>query len=194
MSQEKNKSYYFKIVPRAFQLFLLHIQLRMHGVLYGKNLRGRPCIIKNKGRIELGNDVTLNSYPDGELFKTGLLTHYQTSLIKIGDNALLNGAVIHSNNSVVIGNDCLFGPGVVILDNDSHNTSIDPRLRRHGKTADSPVMIGNNVWIGMHSIIMKGVHLGDNSIVAAGSLVTKDIPSNQLFGGNPASFIKWLDK
>lgn len=185
---------YLRLVPRAYRLILLHIQLHVHGVVYGKKLRGRICTIKNKGRIELANSVSLNSYPEGELFKTGLLTHYKSSLIRIGDNASLNGTVIHSNNSVVIGNDCLFGPGVVILDNDSHNTSIDPELRWHGKADECPVVIGNNVWIGMHSIIMKGVHIGDNSIVAAGSIVTKDIPPNQLFGGNPATFIKALDK
>lgn len=88
----------------------------------------------------------------------------------------------------------MFGPGVVILDNDSHNISIDPVVRRTGKIAESPVVIGNNVWIGMRSIIMKGVRIGDNSIIAAGSVVTKDVPSNQLFGGNPASFLKKLER
>jgi acetyltransferase-like isoleucine patch superfamily enzyme len=157
-------------------------------------LRGNPCIIRNKGKIELGNGVFLNSYPDGELFKTGLLTHHRSSLIRIGDDCCLNGTVVHSNSAVFIGNNCLFGPGVVIVDNDAHNTSIDPVRRRQGKTNESPVIIGNNVWVGMHSIIMKGVHIGDNSIIAAGSIVTRNVPCNSLFGGNPAAFIKELDK
>lgn len=166
----------------------------MHGVVYGRKLRGNPCKIKNRGKIELGNNVFLNSYPDGELYKTGLLAHLTSSLIKIGDNCSLNGTVIHSRDSVIIGDNCMFGPGVVILDNDSHNISIDPVVRRTGKIAESPVVIGNNVWIGMRSIIMKGVRIGDNSIIAAGSVVTKDVPSNQLFGGNPASFLKKLER
>lgn len=166
----------------------------MHGVVYGRKLRGNRCIIVNRGKVELGNNVFLNSYPDGELYKTGLLAHLTSSLIKIGDNCSLNGTVIHSRNTVTIGDNCMFGPGVVILDNDSHNISIDPVVRRTGKIAESPVVIGNNVWIGMHSIIMKGVHIGDNSIIAAGSVVTKDVPSNQLFGGNPASFLKKLER
>ena len=87
----------------------------------------------------------------------------------------------------------MFGPGVVILDNDSHNTSIDPIIRRTGKISVIPVVIGNNVWVGMHSIIMKGVHIGDNSVIASGSVITKDVPSNQLFGGNPAHLIKKLE-
>ena len=195
MLQTKQKALlYVALIPTAFRLLLLHIQLRRHRVIYGKKLRGNPCIIRNKGKIELGNGVFLNSYPDGELYKTGLLAHLNSSSIRIGDNCSLNGTVIHSRNTVIIGNNCMFGPGVVILDNDSHNTSVDPERRRHGKIGESPVIIGNNVWIGMHSIIMKGVHIGDNSIIAAGSVVTKSVPSNSLFGGNLADFIKELDK
>jgi len=121
------------------------------------------------------------------------LAHLTGSLIKIGDNCFLNGTVIHARETVIIGNNCMFGPGVVILDNDSHNTSIEPAVRRSGEINVIPVIIGNNVWVGMHSIIMKGVHIGDNSIIASGSVVTKDVPSNQLYGGNPAKFIKKLE-
>ena len=186
--------HYFSLVPQALELLLLHLQLRMHGVIYGKNLRGNLCIIKNKGKIKLGNHVFLNSYPDGELFKTGLLAHLDSSLIKIGDNCSLNGTIIHSRETVIIGDNCMFGPGVVILDNDSHNTSIDQTVRIAGKINANPVIIGNNVWVGMHSILMKGVHIGENSIIAAGSVITEDVPSNQLFGGNPARFLKKLER
>ncbi len=178
----------------AFQLLKLRISLQTHNVKHGKRIRGNNCIIINKGKIELGNGVSLNSFPNGELFKSGLLAHLPQSQIIIGNNCELNGTVIHSRNSVTVGDNCLFGPGVIILDNDSHNTSIDPIQRRSGSISDSPVVIGNNVWVGMRSIIMKGVHLGDNSIIAAGSLVTKDVPANQLFGGNPAVFIKNLNE
>jgi acetyltransferase-like isoleucine patch superfamily enzyme len=195
MSQTKqNVLLHIRLVPQAFGLFLLHIQLRLHRVSYGRKLRGNLCIIRNKGKIELGNNVFLNSYPDGELFKTGLMAYFPSSIIRIGDNCFLNGTVIHSRSEVIIGNDCIFGPGVVILDNDSHNTSIDPKRRRHGEIDESPVIIGNNVWVGMRSIIMKGVQVGDNSIIAAGSVLTKSVPANSLFGGNPAVFIKKLEK
>jgi acetyltransferase-like isoleucine patch superfamily enzyme len=149
--------------------------------------------MRNKGKIELGNSVFLNSYPDGELYRTGLMAYFPSSIIRIGDNCSLNGTIIHSRNAVIIGDNCMFGPGVVILDNDSHNTSIDPERRRQGKISESPVTIGNNVWVGMRSIIMKGVQIGDNSIIAAGSIVIKSVPPNTLFGGNPAAFIKKLD-
>ncbi len=148
----------------------------------------------NRGKIILGDHVFLNSNPGGELFRTGLMAYFPTSRIEIGDDCSLNGTLIHARNHVLIGKKCLFGPGTIILDNDSHNTSVDPEIRRSGPVNESPVVIGNNVWVGMRSIIMKGVHIGDNSIIAAGSIVTKDVPSNQLFGGNPAKFIKTLGK
>jgi acetyltransferase-like isoleucine patch superfamily enzyme len=180
------------LFPQAAKLSLLHLQLRRHHVIYGKKLRGNPCLITNRGRIELGVGVYLNSYPDGEPFRTGLFAYLPLSKIRIGNYCSLNGTLIYSRKEVIVGNECMFGPGVVILDNDSHNTSIDPKIRKRGKINEGPIIIGENVWIGMRSIIMKGVTIGDNSIVAAGSVVTKDVPSNQLFGGNPAVFIKEL--
>jgi acetyltransferase-like isoleucine patch superfamily enzyme len=181
----------FVMVPKAFRLFLLHLHLRRHRVVYGKKLRGNGCLITNKGTIELGINVCLNS---GLPFRTGLFAYFPSSKIKIGNYCLLNGTEIHSRKEVMIGDNCMFAPGVVILDNDSHNTSVNPNTRRNGEPKESPVAIGNNVWIGMRSIIMKGVKIGDNSVVAACSVVTKDIPSNQLFGGNPAIFLKNLEQ
>lgn len=184
----------FRHIKDIFPLFLLHLNLRIHGVIYGDKLRGNKCLIKNKGRIELGNNVWLDSYPDGQLYKMGLFTYLDSALIKIGNNGWLSGAMIHSRNKIIIGDNCMISYGVIIMDNNSHNPSINPVIRRTGKITDSPVIIGNNVWIGMRSIILKGVHIGDNSIIAAGSVVITDVPSNQLFGGNPAKFIKILDK
>jgi acetyltransferase-like isoleucine patch superfamily enzyme len=194
-SRSKRKvSMYVSLILAVFRLLLLHIQLRVHGVSYGRKLRGNPCVIRNKGKIELGNNVFLNSYPDGELYRTGLRAYFPSSVIRIGDNCSLNGTVIHARASVIIGDNCMFGPGVVILDNDSHNTSTDPQVRRQGKVSESPVVIGSNVWVGMRSIVMKGVHIGDNSVIAAGSVVTKDVSPDSLYGGNPAAFIKKLEK
>jgi acetyltransferase-like isoleucine patch superfamily enzyme len=180
-----------RLLPAAFNLLLLHLVLRSKSVVYGKNLRGRKAIIKNAGKITLGDNVALNSYPGGDIYKTGLCTYLDSAEIKIGNNCILNGTMIHARNKVIIGDNCMFA-STVIVDNNSHNLSTDATIRRTGKIADSPVIIGNNVWVGMHSIILKGVHIGDNAIVAAGSIVTHDVPSNVLVGGNPANIIKQL--
>ncbi len=120
------------LAVQVFNLFRLHIELKRHGVIYGPRLRGNPCLLVNKGEIVLGEHVFLNSNPGGELFRTGLMAYFPTSRIMIGDDCSLNGTLIHSRKEVIIGKKCLFGPGTIILDNDSHNTSIDPEIRRTG--------------------------------------------------------------
>ena len=185
----------FFILRWHYNATLLRLNLRVHGVNFGKNLGGKHCKIQNVGRIHIGDNVELNSYPDGEIYKNCLLTWKKEALIRIGNNCMLNGTVIHSRCEVTIGDFCMFGAGVVILDSNFHPTSNDPVHRRQATSdvVDQPVIIGNNVWVGMHSIILKGVHIGDNSIIAADSVVTKDVPSNQVVGGNPAIFIKNLN-
>ena len=85
-----------------------------------------------------------------------------------------------------IGNNCLIGPDVGIY-------TAGHRLEPEGRTADVyglPVTIGNDVWIGGHSTILPGVTIGDGAVVAAGSIVTKDVPSHSLVAGNPAKVKK----
>jgi acetyltransferase-like isoleucine patch superfamily enzyme len=81
---------------------------------------------------------------------------------------------------------------VAIFDNISHPMSAAKRLTRASIAADdaAPIVIGRNVWIGMRSLIMRGLTIGDNSIVAAGSVVTKSVPANTLVAGNPAVAIR----
>lgn len=87
----------------------------------------------------------------------------------------------------------MFGPGTKIVDNDSHRISIDVIERR--KTPNSaPIIIGDNVWVGMNALILKGVEIGENAIVAAYSVVTKNVPENTLVAGNPAKILKTLTK
>ena len=148
-------------------------------------------MISNKGKIVLGDNVSLNSYPDGNLYKTGLFTHFDDAEIIIGNNCNLNGTMIHCNISVKIGNYCMFGPGTIIVDNDSHRISKDI-LERRKPAVRKPINIGNNVWTGMNSLILKGVSIGENSIIAAHSVVTKDVPDNVIVGGNPAKILKQL--
>ncbi len=85
----------------------------------------------------------------------------------------------------------MFGPGSKIVDNDSHRVSIDVEERRKLPNS-APILIEENVWVGMNSLILKGVTIGKNSIVAAHSVVTKHVPENVLVAGNPAKIIKNL--
>jgi acetyltransferase-like isoleucine patch superfamily enzyme len=181
-----------KKIIKAWYLFFLHLKAINQGVSYGKALRGNRVVISNKGKITLGNNVSLNSYPDGDLYITGLNTYFNDSEIIIGNDCNLNGTMIHSNISVNIGDYCMFGPGTKIVDNDSHRISLDI-IERRKPAVRIPISIGNNVWVGMNSLILKGVNIGENSIVAAYSVVTKDVPKNVIVGGNPARIIKQIE-
>ncbi len=180
-------------ILKSLRLIALKLQLRRHGVRFGNKIRGNNVFLANRGRIELGNNVGLTSFPDGDISRTGLSTHTAEAVIRIGDRSKLNGTVIHARESVTIGSWCLFGPGTVIIDNDSHPPVLDRQARR-GPPGSAPVKLGDNVWIGMRSLITKGVSIGDNAIVAAHSVVTRDVPANTLVAGNPARIIRELDQ
>ena len=89
-----------------------------------------------------------------------------------------------------IGDACMIAHGAYISDADWHD--IYDRAEPVGKT--KPIVLKDNVWIGDSAIICKGVTIGENSIIGAGSVVTKDVPANSVFAGNPAKLVKKLDE
>ena len=91
--------------------------------------------------------------------------------------------------SIVIGNACMIAHGVYISDADWHG--IYDRAEPVGNT--KPVVLEDNVWIGDSAIICKGVTIGENSIIGAGAVVTKNVPPNSIFAGNPAKLVKTLE-
>jgi acetyltransferase-like isoleucine patch superfamily enzyme len=127
------------------------------------------------------------------LFSRCKLTVYADGIIQIGERVGLNGTVISSRKKIVIGDNTMIAANVIIADSDFHQQwPPEERWVNPGFEFDQEVYIGKNVWIGMNCIILKGVSIGDNSIIGAGSVVTKDIPSNVIAAGNPAVVIKAL--
>jgi acetyltransferase-like isoleucine patch superfamily enzyme len=95
-----------------------------------------------------------------------------------------------SAKSIIIGNACMIAHGAYISDADWHG--IYDRAEPVGNT--KPIIFEDNVWIGDSAIICKGVRIGKNSIIGAGAVVTKDVPPNSIFAGNPAKLVKELKK
>jgi acetyltransferase-like isoleucine patch superfamily enzyme len=127
--------------------------------------------------------------------------------VRVGDFTLLNGALVMCEERIDIGSSCLVSWNVGIADSDFH--PLDPAQRLIDAQAlapflkdrpprptlkTAPVIISDNVWIGMNAIILKGVTIGENSVVAAGSVVTKSVPANTVVAGNPAAPVKTFDK
>lgn len=115
--------------------------------------------------------------------------------LTIGDETFIgHGCAFHIGRSVRIGNHCLLAGGVQILDMDGHPVSA--ARRRAGEPtpqgAIAPVVIGDEVWIGNGAVILKGVTIGDRAIIAARSVVTKNVPPDTISAGNPAKVVKEL--
>lgn len=111
--------------------------------------------------------------------------------IHVGENFYMNfDCVILDVCEVRIGDNCLVGPGVHIY---TATHPLHPHERNSGLEYGMPVSIGNNVWIGGRAVINPGVNIGDNVVIASGAVVTKDVPSNVIVGGNPAKIIKHIE-
>lgn len=112
--------------------------------------------------------------------------------IIIGDhNAFNNGVSVVANQRIRIGNQCQIGDLVAIYDSDFHE--ISPASRNHSAGLTAPVCIGNNVWLGSRVMVLKGVSIGDNSVVGAMSLVTRSLPANVIAAGVPAKIIRKIE-
>lgn len=115
--------------------------------------------------------------------------------IKIGENVGISGSTINATKCITIGNNVLIGSGCIITDTDSHPINWQDRVNNENNNTKSlPIVIEDNVFIGARSIILKGVTIGKNSVIGAGSVVTKSIPANCIAGGNPAKVIKYLNE
>jgi acetyltransferase-like isoleucine patch superfamily enzyme len=148
--------------------------------------------IEGHVRITIGEHVQL----DDIIITSG--HKERIPVLVIGDRTVVGFKTsIHIGKSVIIGKDCMISTGCMIADNDGHPVSPYRRLRKEPvlQSEIKPIIIGDNVWIGTGSIILKGVVIGDGAIVAARSVVTHDVPANSIATGIPAKIsIKDIDK
>ncbi len=184
--------FYNKVL--SFPAYLLFFLWKVD---YGKKLGivGLPVIQKNRqAKIYLGDRVKLTSKPRANLVgltnRCILACNGKDAEIIIDDDSGLSGVVINARNSVRIGKRVLLGGNVRIFDHDFHELDAVERFKNSGNIRSKPVIIENDVFIGTNSIILKGSHIGSRSIIGAGSVVSGNIPADEIWGGNPAKFIK----
>ncbi len=148
-------------------------------------------------RIVIGKRCRIGSLPSryavGAWSKTRLICWKPGGIIQIGNDTVINGANICTINNITIGERCLIACGVNIMDYNAHISLSYNRLSGGGDIPKA-IKIGDNVWIGLNAIILKGTEIGSNSIVAAGSVVKGIFPQFSLIAGNPAILVKLLDK
>lgn len=143
--------------------------------------RGRPKVI-NKGKIEIGNLVRIWSNVNRVRLSVG-----KHGYLRIGNNTRINGATISVQEEVLIGNNCRIAPHVIIMDGDFHDTQ--DRLSDGSK---SRITIKDKAWVATRAMILKGVTIGEGAVVAAGSVVTKNVQDYTVVAGVPAKVIKKL--
>ena len=140
--------------------------------------------------IEIGDYVNIFSAPDA---RTKLLIWSEAEglgRISIGDCCLISpGVRMISANFISVGHSCMFARNVSIADSDWHDIYDRVAMGTH-----KPVIVQENVWVGESAIICKGVTIGENSVIGAGSVVVRDIPSNCIAAGNPAKVVKHVDE
>ena len=152
--------------------------------------------IRKNSILEIGEGFVCRSGIDamGNTCCSKIVVYDGASLI-IGNNTGISNTVIQCRNRITIGHSVNIGDGVLIMDSNFHSINWierqNPELDKQNAKSEE-INIGNNVFIGARSIICKGVNIGDRSIVAAGSVVVRSIPANEIWGGNPAKFIKKL--
>jgi acetyltransferase-like isoleucine patch superfamily enzyme len=176
--------------------------LWFQGCAVGHGLRTTgPCHFKVRqpGAIHIGRHARLLAgWRSNRVGITGrlMLTTLGDGRIEIGDHFGGSGIVLSSRSLIRIGNHVNFGGNVRVYDHDFH--SLDAEIRRTEedtvKCKTKPVVIGDDVFVGANSIILKGVELGDRVIVGAGSVVTRSFPENSIIAGNPATLIREIPK
>lgn len=182
-------------LERVADFFTRHFRLPLCAA-YGEGIkvaRPRHLVISGPG-VVLGSHCRLDAAPDAQIHLScwpyAASEGVESPAIKIGDYCTLSpGVRLISAKRITTGHSCTIAGNVYITDADWHERN--HRVFPPGPTA--PVSIGNNVWLAESVIVLKGVTIGDNTIVGAGSVVTQSLPANVIAAGNPARVIKALD-
>ena len=156
--------------------------------------------MKLDGMLFLGSGVTLQVGRDARLrFGRWVWIGHGTKIrchegeVRIGDKTVVGQeCTISAYQHVSIGEQCILADRVMLIDFDHNVAEVERPIRVQG-IYKRDVRVGSNVWIGYGAQILRGVSVGDNSIVGAGSVVTKDVPANAVVGGAPARVIRMRD-
>jgi len=147
---------------------------------------------RNHWDIRLGDGVALDR--GITLIATGERT--ASPRIRIGDRSYINRhSIIDASERITIGKDCLIGPFCYLTDHDHDQSKEDAsgQLQPAATLINAPTTLGDQVWLGAHVTILKGVTIGDHATVGAGSVVTHDIPAHATAVGNPARVIRHVE-
>ena len=201
---------FFRILPKIRMLFYKSWNKFYFGGC-GVRFGHRMCVygkvnINIKGKIFIGDDFKFTSgdfhNPICRNIQGAFYTMSPDAYIKIGDRVGMSSTCLWAKEGITIGNDVNIGGDCLILDTDAHPQDYIKRRNSYRNSVgrslylenvpSAPIVIDDDVWIGARCQILKGVHIGARTIIAAGSVVVKDIPSDCISAGIPCKVIKYL--
>lgn len=191
------KRIFAKLIRRYYQRIRIFVFSSLSGnfVFTGTPRIKQPVLFLGEGKIMFGKNVQLGFFPspyfyDGSIH---LEAREKDAKIEFGNNIYCNNnlKIVCEKTNIYIGSNVLIGTNVTIFDSDFHE--ISPDSRNSGKHKGIEVIIRENVFIGSNVTILKGVTIGENSVVANGAIVTESFPPNSIIGGIPAKLIKTID-
>lgn len=198
----KTSRYLFNKIYNNISNFITYIIFKIHKIQMNNRIlsNGIPYLVKHQSStFKIGFNFKMNnrvqSNPIGRAYKCMFIIRENSNLL-IGNNVGMSGTTIVCQKSIIIGNNVKIGANTCIYDTDFHSLNSYDRLNPEydkRNTLKKEVFIDDNVFIGAHSTILKGVKIGKNSIIGACSVVTKNVPDNEIWAGNPAKFIRKIN-
>jgi acetyltransferase-like isoleucine patch superfamily enzyme len=190
----------YQLLSSYFYLPFAHLNFYLNNIKADNGLRvfGFMKIdVTRRGSVKIGKSLHVNSGHNFNVIGRQQKTIFWVEgELNIGNNVGMSATAIICTHLINIGNNVTIGGNTVIYDTDFHNLNPQIRLDKFNDKKSAikkPVIIRDNVFIGAHSTILKGVTIGENSIIGACSVVTRDVPSNEIWAGNPAQFIKKIE-
>ena len=172
--------------------------LNRYGAVIGNDFHcnGKLYVGYGGGEICIANNVTINS--SQEYNPTAGMTYsainMQGGRLIIEDNVGISNTTITCANEIIIEKDVAIGDGTMIADTNFHSLDVRERhMKANPGVRTAPIKICEGAFIGARAIILKGVTIGKEAVIGAGAVVTEDIPDKEVWGGNPARFIKKLN-
>lgn len=201
-----NSLFYNMLINRATMLIRGIIKTR-HKVFIGRNSK-----ILNVGNISFGKSVTIGSYCEidgyasekiifgdcvkigsySKLLSTSHFSKFGKGLIMGSNSAIGDFTHFGAPGGIVIGNDVIMG-SYISFHSENHNFADTSKLIREQGVSSKGIVLGNNIWVGAKVTFLDGCEVGDNSVVAAGAVVTGKFPKNSIIGGVPARVIKDIE-
>ena len=159
------------------------LRLRGYAIDYGVTFRGACNFLQStKGAVRINTHTIIGA--------NCRISAGYGGQISIGPRVLLDDNThVMSQKSIQIGSDTLIAPGCFIIDFDHNVADRSKNISEQGYKV-KPIVIGRNVWIGAHCVILKGVKIGDGAVIGAGSVVTDDVQAHTIVVGNPAKLIR----